>query len=688
MISAELLAALLSFDGDRRSQAETSFRSMSTTDRINGLLHCLVLANSDCNDPQQPEVGLLTAVLLRREILKLTESNMLEELVGPLLQSFTSATVNMSDKSRPFRLQVSHCVAEVCATLSLVGDVSLVLRGILSAIEPMVSRMDVPSLKLLANLADRAPIAFTAHAVQHLPTIVGQSSVLQAVVQQQPEVLAALTEVLVNGSIASTVKTKDATLIGITPPQPLDELTVDAASAAASLGPALCQVLALLATSSCEQTIQASLQHMGHAAVASPSLLAGCRPVLEAVVGTCLQLASSESRSSDLRLSALQVLASLISVSDVKRRILVTYSDVAATLIGQTIPLCAHLIVTGVDDDCQDWAADPATLLDDNGSGWDNDQQACHAESLLEEFLLHLGSSALAAVLPIVQELLTTEEANIEKDWKRPRAGLALIEAALVSTPRSLSPHMPVVLNAALSLAVSMNVRVQWQAVRLLGALCESEKADIRASHGALTVERLAGAVASPCSKVSTVASLALVSYCRGGIKKGGDRNDSTSVVPFLRDVLGALVCGPLSLPGMDTGSITVKARAMGAVACLAEAAGVEFEPWYGSVMPGLLASAQLPSVELAGAAIQAATIVGASVGADMFQSDANQLLAWIVPVLQATTTILPLDQLLSACARISGVLGEAFVPHVASVLPSLLRMAQQAPDVSVVVRI
>lgn len=48
-----------------------------------------------------------------------------------------------------------------------------------------------------------------------------------------------------------------------------------------------------------------------------------------------------------------------------------------------------------------------------------------------------------------------------------------------------------------------------------------------------MTLECLTGVAALPCSKVSTVASFAFVSYCRGGIKKEEDRNALTSIAPL-----------------------------------------------------------------------------------------------------------------------------------------------------------
>ena len=89
----------------------------------------------------------------------------------------------------------------------------------------------------------------------------------------------------------------------------------------------------------------------------------------------------------------------------------------------------------------------------------------------------------------------------------------------------------------------------------------------------------------------------------------------------------------------------------------------------------------------LLSAALQAATIVGSSVAPDIFKADAVQLLSWIVPALQ-TTTAVPIEQLLTACARIAGVLEEEFTPYVGSILPYLLKFAEEGPDLSILVSV
>ena len=224
------------------------------------------------------------------------------------------------------------------------------------------------------------------------------------------------------------------------------------------------------------------------------------------------------------------------------------------------------------------------------------------------------GTQALPVVLPMVEALLANNE------WEQQRAALAILEQCLFAAPVTFVQHVPVAVETALHLAsTSDNLRVQFQAVVLLGALCEADDealdGNIRARYGARILEVFARMVQCRCSKIAAVACLSLVSYCRGG----GAVDGATLVVPYLKDLLMALVTGPLSWDVSESGAVAVKIRAIGAVACFAQSAQEAFVPYYGDVMPGLLGCTQLPSQSydmsrLRGAAMEAATIVGQAV--------------------------------------------------------------------------
>jgi hypothetical protein len=172
MITPQLLNALVSPDVGIGLQAKTVFQSLTVVDRVQGLLTQLCAGDGT----EDARLSLLMAVWLRRDIQKLgpNHASLLQELVHPLLQAFSSAS--------SCRTQVGHCLAEVCASLSLIGvdnnsnnnsnnnnsPVDQVLPIILSAIQGNLQQGGVPSLNLLAALADRSPVVFSKFSVPSL----------------------------------------------------------------------------------------------------------------------------------------------------------------------------------------------------------------------------------------------------------------------------------------------------------------------------------------------------------------------------------------------------------------------------------------------------------------------------------------------------------------------------------------
>ena len=367
----------------------------------------------------------------------------------------------------------------------------------------------------------------------------------------------------------------------------------------------------------------------------------------------------------------------------------------AQSLAERVIPVCAQLMAQKSDeedDDDDDWINEPPALVEDGLDDGDGNDEAIYAVTLMESFLLYLAGPALGVALPLVRQLLENKDC-----WRHARAGLAILEVGLVAAPVALATHVPEIIQAASSLAdpSSSHPRVQYQAIRLLGAVCETHPS-VRNVHGQIILERTAAALSSQVNKISALASLVISSYCRGdGNNEDEEEMAQQCIVPFLPDLLKALIQGPLSITDTGAGSVVVRARAMNAAACLAEASREAFCPYYAHVMPGLLASVQIAQVDIVTAALQSLTIVGQAVGKEMFESDAKQVLSWIVGVVPTAAAIahggeaaasssFPTSDLLSACARIAAVLEEDFSPYIDAILPALYHVAKAPADISI----
>jgi hypothetical protein len=316
------------------------------------------------------------------------------------------------------------------------------------------------------------------------------------------------------------------------------------------------------------------------------------------------------------------------------------------------------------------------------------------------------GSQSIPIILSVVESLLKSTE------WQYIRAGLTMLDACLTSSPHSMAAHIPVAIEAALSFSTHPCVRVQYQAIELIGSLCQAPPMmEVRGDHGKRILQALAQLLSSKCAKIICHACLGIVSFCRGGNGKensGLPIDDSSYILPYLGDLLNAIATGPLSL---DVASNTVVyIRAFASIACLADVAKEDFAPYYDNIIHGLMecvsfglqrdangmisasGSTSHETVSLRGSAVEAATIVGQSIGEEdnRFHSEAEKIMNLIVPLLQyyasneAAPLLIPQDQLLAAAARISTIIGDAYSPYVPSVLPHLLRIAREEADVSI----
>ena len=346
---------------------------------------------------------------------------------------------------------------------------------------------------------------------------------------------------------------------------------------------------------------------------------------------------------------------------------------------------------------------------------WENDDVANFAEMILSTFVRNVcKSKSLQTILSAVDVLLNSTE------WQYLRTGLCILEACLLFSSRDFAVHVPVALEAALNFCSHQCVRVQHQAIQLLGSLCEVDiaKAEwqgqtsmtpvygLRKEQGQRILQTFAQLILhSKVPKVICHACLGIVSFCRGG-EESKNQIEPSQIAPYLGDLLNAFAVGPLSLD--VSSNIVLYMRAIASIACLADVAEKEFSPYFDKIVPGLMECvsyglqrdtngavmmsglSSYEAVSLRGAAIEAVSIVGKSMGTEEnpFISDAKNLMTFIIGHLQHHDTnqehLVMKDQLLAATARISSILGSAYIPFLSTVLQILINIAGEKTDVSV----
>lgn len=133
-ITTELLDAFLSPDATRRGNAEAFFQSLPLMERATGLVQQIMQSSARSN---APHLITLAAVLLRRDILRMSDYQAAVQMVDPLLESFLVPSAPSAT-----RIATGHCLAEICGSVALLSpstkDKEQVMARILCAISNLV----------------------------------------------------------------------------------------------------------------------------------------------------------------------------------------------------------------------------------------------------------------------------------------------------------------------------------------------------------------------------------------------------------------------------------------------------------------------------------------------------------------------------------------------------------------------
>jgi len=782
-ITIELLDSMLA--PSPGNPAEAHYRTIPLESRVRELT--ILLTQLYGNDASNAGRCMLAAVLLRREVETLAGKqqmtglapssavSLMGEIANPLMSLFLQNEVKQS------RRQIGHIIAELSSSLSLVSveDGSEWMKTVLNHIRPGVSIivvvcshhcififntqltylmskkcgvMDPMTFQLLGDIADRSPLTLwsVGSAEVFSSLFSGSMELIQrsaCSLEQLEACIGALVQVGIayekaQRIMSSQSSSRDQTEQALMAQFDEKSTIVDASSPSAIIGkyflPTVLEALVANGNplrSNQIDVLSSCMSHLSTCSIQCPSMLAGDDTSLTCLLRTCMYFAQINSQGDEditfLKLSALDVMATITSVPQIKRSILKPIGKSPRCVMqgeSEKSPLlkflihgnddnsnqkgvlyvCAELAIMGVDDDEQNWSDDPASLYATESS-WEDDHAALHAESLLETFVSNLGgTSTLQSVFQLVDILLASPS------WQNQRAVLSILERCLAAAPVTFVPHVGATVDVALRLIQSSSKRVQYQALQLLGALCcantvESEEQPVatqpilvRENYGNKILEAIAHLIQSPCTKVASHACLTVVSYCRGGNGQGDCLIpiEKDLIVPFVGNLLEALKV-PLSVDmsqqDVSEGSLTVLIRAIGAIACLADASGEAFLPHYG-IMEGLKATMKTcPNARthemamLRGAAIEAASIVGQAVAGpegenvSLYANDASEIMEFATSLLSSgQTDVVPMDQLFAACGRIAAVMGRQYVQFMPSILPHILKRATEKVEVSI----
>jgi len=346
-----------------------------------------------------------------------------------------------------------------------------------------------------------------------------------------------------------------------------------------------------------------------------------------------------------------------------------------------------------------------------------------YAAELLESIVHDLPAKAtFPLILPTVQSLVTSSA------WQNQKAGLEVIRTLLSASPVSSNQIVESSVTTAVQAFSTGHVRVQYQALTLLGAICnrtsEVSASSVQTVHAQSIVQVVKQALTSECIKVSHAACGVIISFCRGS------SNDNVispeTVAPLLPQLLSGIAAGVLARMNRceEEGVCVLAVAGINALACVADAAGQAFEPHYAEFVPGLLACMTMNmnaatgntvsrSMEengassVRGAAMEAVTLVGAAVGGRecaVFVRDAEVVMGLVMGLLKTANRVyavereatknnvkysspplaISMEKVQRSAARISGMMEEAFAQFMPAILPHLLKQAKQKNEMAV----
>jgi hypothetical protein len=662
VLSESLLEALLSPIATTRLAAEAQLSQCTRTERVHGFVTFLLQQSS------QQHLQHFVAVLLRREILQLSRqeaNDILTPFLMPALWQLFQAS------SGRLQMALGFCLAECCGHAKDHGISRQILESSLSS---FASVSPTALLSLWTAMVERAPSNFVTmndvlRLYEHCVRLGSTSSCEW--INSFLEFLVLMATRLDDESFVLRLGHQYLpALIQELRSRFLQQTIADASSWAWTLQTAALEVPDLLKSSWMD-------------------VLDLCHQALHSNTTSSLALENLE-----YRLSLASLVASIFHIPHVKRVTILATESKAPSLqpvLMAALRTCWQMLLAECPVSTEEEALEPASM---QGSTDDDNEDIAHAKEILVDLLRAWPHCAITFLVTLLQESNTQSAIASLQAWQ------CLVEA----TPRALGASGFIhATQMALTAQNSPAPSVQYQAVRLLGFLCECPAAENDETAVApwfpKILEALTCAVHSKETAIVALACRAMVSY----IRPPESSSSSRPILRYLPDVIQALVTGPLQARPDDSAiasDYVVQIRAvetLGALAAsLSEQSAEAMRPFYAHVMPGLLSYTFVlmqPRVHeyalsRAGASVEAATLWGPA-DPDAFAGDAERLLPGMVAALERSAMEPIRERLWTACARIATVFPDTvYAPYLGRVLPHLLRRATDPDDVEFTVRL
>lgn len=295
-------------------------------------------------------------------------------------------------------------------------------------------------------------------------------------------------------------------------------------------------------------------------------------------------------------------------------------------------------------------------------------------QEYLDRLALSLGGKALA---PVASSILA--QWSRDADWRKRHAVLICLaqiaegcSKQLTSTPETLKG----VVMLALQGVTDPHPRVRWAVCQGMGQLCTDLGPDLQDAHHAEVMAALMRLMGDAEPRVQAHSTAAIVNF------------SEMADPDVMRDYLRPLIEGLLTL--LQGGRRIVQEGALTALAAVADSAEHLFRDFYSVVMPLLLQIMTNANDRthrlLRGKSIECITLVGMSVGIEVFGAHARQVCEYLMHLQNSGLEDDDPTQayMIQAWTRLCKVMGADFLVYLDLVMPPLLKTAQLKPDIRV----
>lgn len=374
------------------------------------------------------------------------------------------------------------------------------------------------------------------------------------------------------------------------------------------------------------------------------------RPNIQSIVNAMMQIASTQELDENVRHLGLECLVTLTTVRPGMMKKVPEFTQ-------RLIPIVLNMMV--------DLEENPKWNLGDEE---DLEDTNCNiGEESLDRLAIALGGQT---IVPIIVNMINQLLAS--PDWRHRHAAMMSISIIGEGCEATLRPHLRDVINLVLPRFSDPHERVRWAACNTAGQLSTDFGPQLQQQfHSEIlpAYVRLMDDLQNP--RVQSHAASAIVNWC--------EHCTPEILKPYLHDLLGKLI------QLLQQGKRIVQEQAVTAVAAIAECVEAEFGPYYNTFMPMMKTILEQAVGKeyrtLRGKAMECISLIGVAVGKEVFLEDAKIIMQLLS---QSQGTLDPddpqVEYMFQAWTRICKCLGDAFVPYLPVVMPSLLQAAQLAP--------